>query len=385
MKLFLVSIFILFSMSSTLLARGVKDECDLRRRLPTEWRIDPLRPATPGKPTMEEAYKHFSIWLRQVGGTRSGEPTQFGYLAANVDFSRDYSEVVFSADIPEHKNGLKGNRQPYHLKLLTGELKMLFLDVDGKRRCFHTEGITISPDKQWVAFYVETFIEIPRLPPGEVTIVEIEKTWVGNLKTGSTQELDFANAFRKFQFSQDSKIMFAQNWTDFHPINVVTLPQVTRYDIDASGTWSLTKSSDLSKHACGFGLNPESDEVIVAFDLGNWTCGAPEIGSLPATDESIPVPLATFSIPEFRGIPGQALAGGPAFDASMEDGRKYLGFYLFDLNTKSWSLLPIDLPNRIASSWKATNDGRYILYGAMWDYYAYDLTTGLSKKISFDQ
>ena len=203
----------LFSVCSPAFARAEKDECDLRDRLATEWQIAPLSPTAAGKPTMEEAYSHFASWYRREGGTLGGEPTQFGYLAANVDFSADFTEVVFSADIPTHKQGKKGFRQPYHLNLLTGQLKMLFLDADGNRRCFHTEGITISPDKRWVAFYVETIKEIPILPPGDAIVIEIEKTWLGNLETGTTQELEFSGSFRNFQFSSDSQVMYAQNWT----------------------------------------------------------------------------------------------------------------------------------------------------------------------------
>ena len=165
----------------------------------------------------------------------------------------------------------------------------------------------------------------------------------------------------------------------------MAIPQIRRYGLGVDGAWAMTESSEHLQKPCGFGLNPATDEVVVAYDLRNWICSSPEVGQLPRLMQSVPVPVSPFSIPEFRGVPGRPLAGGPAFDPSIGVGGTYLGFYLFDLEARDWIVLPINLQNPIIQSWKATKDGRYILYGAMHEYYAYDLSTGTTMRLNFDQ
>jgi hypothetical protein len=356
--------------------------CRALARENKQWSINPLRPKTPGKPTMKEAYQHLITWNNQEARKSGRTEVQMGWLAENVDFSADFTEAVFADDIPSlRKRAVRGPVQTYHLDLLTGQLKLLFLNDAGNPHCIPTNRPRISSDKQWAVAALEWSVTPGgggSSSPGFGRPQYYENTRIQNLKTGAVQIISKQNAEHRIAFSSNQSTLYAlyqESATELSPPSV----SLEVFQLGSTGSWELdyVKSNHrVFQKACGFGVSMTTNKVITVNGSDRATCRNPSVADLASptlAPEIIQNPalndMAQFN--SFKWIPNTSFAGG-----SVRRFSSFLQFTLYNLDTATWRELSIPSKNGIDITWTGTKDGSSIIFGEMSEFKVYDLKSG---------
>jgi hypothetical protein len=328
---------------------------------------------------MLEAYRYFLDWIEGEFRASGLTGLQMGWVAANVDFTDDYSEVVFSAELPSLARDPDAVRltrvtHSFHLNVLTGKLRLLFLNTVGDPMCISVTIPKITNDKKWVfakAVYTGNL-------PGSV----IEESWYINLSDGVYRQLQPHYPIFQSSFASDGRSMFGYY---FERSNGLARPlrMVDVFRLTDAMTWELDRQfsqTNLSDTSCGIAPQMNSTKAMtINIDYNLRTCGKPQIVDLanlgqPGVYISEPFPGSIFS--EFKSIPGRSMAGMLAFENVY-----FKGFYLYDIERDSWKLIPITGEHAAAFSWYPTKDGKYILYGFMHEFLVYDIDSGMRSSL----
>jgi hypothetical protein len=397
---FLLLVFLLLSNSL-----NAQPECP-DAKLPIEWKLDPLIPAEPDRPTVTEAYNYIIDWVHKEYPKGQGYGrAQFGWLQANVKFTPDFTEVVFGYFPPRSRRLENPQFQIMHLNLLTGILKVVSTDSRGRRVCNGVTSPLISPDKKWVVYSIDMSYERCSIIPGDCAVIRKNETRMKNLITNREQNLPLKETnspLNNFRFSANSTIFTAQYWPFAATSSLYSnFYEMELYRLDNRDTWiqdepylsfldifDTDDGSTLNQRYCGYAISNDGKHMVATGVAGNQVCVDPrrlsftpsEFGStIVKRDERTELSDLRLIFPEWQGLYGTdwAASQGYANRNIGMDGDE--GFYMYNIVTHETRRLGLDvvrmLPERVRWSWFPVADGKHIIVGTLYNYGILNLET----------